>query len=50
MALIPNGDTALKGMVTTVRRGHNKGVSKFQVDTDRETENTTTQVFVCNLY
>ena len=27
---------------TTVRRSHNKRVSKFQVDTDEETENTTT--------
>ena len=26
----------------TVRREHNKGVSKFRVNTDRETENTTT--------
>ena len=27
---------------TTVRREHNDGAPKFQVDTDRETENTTT--------
>ena len=27
---------------TTVRRSHNKRVSKFRVDTDEETENTTT--------
>ena len=27
---------------TMVRREHNKGVSKFQVDIDREIENTTT--------
>ena len=27
---------------TTVRRSHNKRVSKFQVDTNEETENTTT--------
>ena len=25
-----------------VRREHNKGVSKFRVDTDRKTKNTTT--------
>ena len=27
---------------TTVRREHNNGISKFRVDTNRETENTTT--------
>ena len=27
---------------TAVRREHNKGVSKFRVDTDKETKNTTT--------
>ena len=27
---------------TTVRREHNNGEPKFRVDTDRETENTTT--------
>ena len=27
---------------TTVRREHNNGAPKFRVDTDRETENTTT--------
>ena len=28
--------------LTTVRREHNNGVPKFRVDTDGETENTTT--------
>ena len=27
---------------TTIKREHNKGVSKFRVNTDRETKNTTT--------
>ena len=42
MALIPKWGHSAEGTITMVRRGHNKGVSKFQVDTDRETKNTTT--------